>query len=67
MTAECLPIDISPVDEDAKTIYSKGSALDIKAPARELLERYSNMPPEKVDAHVFNLFPEHHRLLWKDR
>lgn len=45
----------SSVDEDAATIYSKGSAMDIKAPARKLLEKYSNIPPEEVDAHVLNL------------
>lgn len=55
MPAKNLPTEDSPVDEDATTIYSKGSATDIKGPARKLLEDYSNIPPEEVDVHVLNI------------
>ena len=60
MAIESLPTDSPMIDEDAKTIYSRSSALDIKTPARELLERYSNIPPKEVDAHVINIvcFPD---------
>ena len=55
MAAESLPIGGSSVDEDATTIYSKGPVMDIRAPARKLLEEYSKIPPEEVDAQVVNL------------
>ena len=56
MAAGLLLVQNASVDEDATTISSGGSAQDIKAPARKLLEGYSKIVLEEVEAHVFNLF-----------